>query len=154
MALLDGLSAVYGAKIDSPGAIRMYSRVGRRLSMHSTGLGKAMLAYLPQATVNAILDSNKLPRHTSNTIVDRDTLLQELIDVRSKQYAMDREENEEGIHCIAVPLFDQRSNVMGALSIAALKFRTSEKQLVSWLPELRACSQEASRALRLHRSGG
>lgn len=148
LALLDGNTPVYVSKIDSPNAIRMYSRVGKRMYLHSTGLGKAILAYLPEERVDAIINADGLPAQTTNTITEVDALKEELACIRARGYALDEEENEDGIHCIAAPVFDQEGAVVGAVSIAALKFRIDKAQLVSWWPELERCAQDVGKVMR------
>ncbi|GLH95793.1 IclR family transcriptional regulator [Phytohabitans aurantiacus] len=99
---LDGSNVVYLAKRESAHRLRLYSAIGRRLPAHATALGKALLAHQP-----GILDG-PLPRLTPNTITDPDALLVELEKTRERGYAVDREENTEGIVCfaMAVPLAD------------------------------------------------
>ncbi len=150
MALLDGNMAVYVEKIDSPNSIRMYSRVGKRVPLHCTGLGKAILAYLPKERVHEIVAIEGLPRRTANTITEPKPLFEHLATIRSRGYALDEEEHEEGIRCIAAPLFDRQNQVVGALSITALAFRVDRDRLVSWWPQLRDCAQKVTMALEHH----
>jgi DNA-binding IclR family transcriptional regulator len=99
---LDGQNVVYLAKRESAHRLRLYSAIGRRLPAHATALGKALLAHQP-----GFLEG-PLPRLTPNTITDPDALLVELEKTRERGYAVDREENTEGIVCfaMAVPLTD------------------------------------------------
>ncbi|NOX60704.1 MAG: IclR family transcriptional regulator [Chloroflexi bacterium] len=150
MALLDGTEAVYVEKIDSPNSIRMYSRIGKRIPLHCTGLGKAILAYLPERTVREIIATQGLPQRTPNTITDERTLFEHLQRIREQGYALDEEEHEKGIRCIATPLFDHNNQVVGAISIAALAFRVDQEQLLSWQPQLQASAQKITSALQNH----
>lgn len=150
MALLDSNVAVYVQKIDSPGAIRMYSQVGKRVPFHCTGLGKAILAYLPEERVREIVATEGLPRRTANTITKPKALFEHLALIRSRGYALDEEEHEEGICCIAAPLFDRQKRVAGAISITALAFRVDRELLPSWWPKLRECSEKLTVLLEHH----
>ena len=150
MALLDGNMAVYVEKIDSPNSIRMYSRMGKRVPLHCTGLGKAILAHLPEERVQEIIAIAGLPRRTANTITKPKALSEHLAMIRSRGYALDEEEHEEGIRCIAAPLFDRQNRVVGALSITALAFRVDRDRLLSWWPQLRDCAQKVNTVLQHH----
>lgn len=100
---LDGPDVVYLAKRESKHPLRLFSAVGRRLPAHATALGKAVLSMQDPATVRVMLPE-RLRSLTPNTIVDHDELLAELAAVRERGYALDAEENAEGIRCVAVPL--------------------------------------------------
>ncbi|WP_249714510.1 IclR family transcriptional regulator [Rhizomonospora bruguierae] len=97
---LAGASVVYLAKRESVHRLRLYSAIGRQLPAHATALGKALLAEHDAATVDAML-TWPLPALTANTITDRDRLHAELAEVRRRGYAVDREENTDGIVCVA-----------------------------------------------------
>ncbi|MEU0555028.1 IclR family transcriptional regulator [Dactylosporangium sp. NPDC006015] len=102
---IEGDQIVYLAKRDSTHRLRLYSAVGRRLPAHATALGKALLAQHADADADAML-SWPLQRLTAGTITDRDALHRALATVRETGYAVDREENADGIMCfaMAVPL--------------------------------------------------
>lgn len=101
-------------------SIRManYSVSGRRLPMHSTGCGKAMLAYLPEAELEQVIEHWGLPMVTQNTITDRETLDKELALIRQRGYAIDNEEATLGIKCVAVSVRSPDGYPAGALSIS------------------------------------
>ncbi|WP_432993767.1 IclR family transcriptional regulator [Dactylosporangium sp. CA-233914] len=102
---LDGDQVIYLAKRESAHRLRLYSAIGRRLPAHATALGKALLAEHPDQAADRML-TWPLPRLTPNTVTDRRTFHTALAAVRAAGYAVDREENTEGIMCIAmaVPL--------------------------------------------------
>lgn len=103
LARLDHSDVVYLATRASRHYLRPFSRVGRRLPASTTALGKAILATRDDEEVLRILPA-ELPRLTRNTIVDRDELLAELREIRERGYAIDREENTEGLRCFGVAL--------------------------------------------------
>ncbi|WP_211300054.1 IclR family transcriptional regulator [Haloactinopolyspora alba] len=118
---LDGSDVVYLAKRESSHPLRMYSAIGRRLPAHATALGKALLAARDDGEVADLLPA-RLPTLTLNTIGDRDDLLAELDRIRAVGYAIDREENSEGIRCFAVSLRTSRPPV-DAVSVSAPTLR-------------------------------
>jgi DNA-binding IclR family transcriptional regulator len=102
----------------------MSSRVGERAPAHCTGLGKALLAHLPEETVRQSF-AGGLRSYTSKTITRMDAFLPELANVRQAGYAIDDEEHEQGVMCIAAPVFDSHTAV-AAISIAGPAERIRE----------------------------
>jgi len=119
VARLAGSEVVYLEKLEGllPIGI-MGSRVGRRAPAHCTGLGKAMLAYKPEGEIRRLYAEFGLRRFTSNTITDLTKLLSELACIRERGYAIDNEEHEPDVKCVAVPIFDYRQNMVGAISVS------------------------------------
>lgn len=119
LARLAGSEVVYLEKLDGllPIGI-MGSRVGGRAPAHCTGLGKAMLAYKPENEIRHLCAEADLRRFTSNTITDLGELLGELANIRERGYAIDNEEREPGVKCVAVPIWNYRQNVVGAISVS------------------------------------
>jgi len=95
-----------------------YSVYGKTLPMHCTGCGKAMLAYMPEKTVDAIIDQWGLPRITPNTITSAAKLKKTLAKYRELGYAIDNEEEGHNVRCIAMPIRDPNGAVAGAISIS------------------------------------
>lgn len=95
--------------------------LGEKASMHCTGLGKCLLAFAPPDKMPHIPD--KLPAFTVNTITKKKKLLEELENIRNKGYAIDNMEHEFGISCVAVPLFGQSHEVIGAVSVSGPSLR-------------------------------
>lgn len=91
---------------------------GEQLSLHCTAVGKAILAEKPRRRVEEVVDRWGLPRRTPNTITNRDDLYEELDRVRERGYAVNREENLEGLHAIAVAATDKSGSVIGAFSVS------------------------------------
>jgi DNA-binding IclR family transcriptional regulator len=104
--------------------LRLYSAIGRRLPAHATALGKALLAARPADELDALLPG-PLPALTPHTITDRTALHAELATIRDRGYAVDREENTEGIVCVArvVPLRDPATD---AISLSIPRARVTE----------------------------
>lgn len=98
--------------------INLDTHVGYRISLHNTGIGKAILAYLTHDRVEDIIETWGLPKTTKNTITDRQRLFEELEQVRNHGYAADHEERTEGLTCIAAPV-RLEEELLGAISISA-----------------------------------
>ncbi len=118
LAARESKAVVYLNKIDSPHSLRMYSRIGKLAPLHCTGLGKALLAWLPEETLQEIYGNTRLPVFTGNTIRNLSELRKELKRIRKAGYSWDHEEHEPGIRCVAAPVFDRSGAVCAALSVA------------------------------------
>ncbi|MGD6794815.1 IclR family transcriptional regulator [Metabacillus indicus] len=136
LVVYDQGEVVYIEKLDGSETLRMHSKVGKRAPMHCTSVGKAILAHLPAETVQDILDRKGLPVHTPKTIINRDDFLQELSRVKKKGIALDLEENEPGITCIAAPIFDHSAKVIAAFSISGPTIRMSQDRLKGLEPRI------------------
>jgi len=104
LAMLDGDEIVYVAQVPSKHSMRMFTEVGRRVFVHCTGVGKAVLAQLPDATVREIVRRVGMPAQTDHSITDPDALVAELDRIRERGWAEDDGEQEVGVHCFAVPV--------------------------------------------------
>jgi DNA-binding IclR family transcriptional regulator len=118
LAVLSDGQVLYVDKVESPRSLRMPSQVGRRLPVHCTGIGKALIAFLPEEVLKGLVAKRGLQQFTPNTITDLPALAAELARVRERQYAVDDEEIEEGLVCIAAPVRDHTAHVVAAISIA------------------------------------
>lgn len=107
--------------------ISINSEVGFRLPAYCTGLGKAILAYMPKKEVEDIYKNKPLIKYTKNTITSKDKLLRELIDIRRTSIAYDKGEFAEGLFCIATPIFDHQK-VMAAISISGVASQIINKK--------------------------
>ncbi|MQA94177.1 MAG: helix-turn-helix domain-containing protein [Streptosporangiales bacterium] len=117
MAVMEGDTVVYVAQVPSPRRLRMFAEVGRRVLPHCTAVGKVMLAHREPAEARRVLARTGLPRRTVHTVTDADALLAELERVRDAGYAMDLGEEELGVHCAAVPVYDS-GRVVAAMSVS------------------------------------
>ncbi|MFF4085209.1 IclR family transcriptional regulator [Streptomyces sp. NPDC001777] len=113
--------AVVVDQVELDQRVRLDLRMGQRELPHCTGLGKALLSAVPQSEAAAVVERFGLPRRTSRTITDPATFLSHLRDIARVGYALDDEEDAEGIICIGAPVFDDRSVCAGAVSITGLK---------------------------------
>jgi IclR family transcriptional regulator, acetate operon repressor len=102
LSMLDGDRATYVAQVPSRHTMRMFTEVGRRVHLHSTGVGKALLAQLDDERITDILRRTGMPANTSHTITDLAAMLAEIERIRADGYAVDDEEQEVGVNCVAV----------------------------------------------------
>lgn len=105
------------------------THLGSQVPLHSSGFGKAILAYMDREEVDAIVDHWGLEAKTPNTITDRETLYAELEEIAAQGYAVDDEENWRGLQCFAVPILDKDDTVVGSISISAPKTRIANKEI-------------------------
>jgi IclR family transcriptional regulator, acetate operon repressor len=140
-AKLDGVEVVYVAMVNAPGSLHTASVVGARLPAFRTALGKAMLAYslTSRTAVDLFVEKyGPLKASTPNSLTNAAALDRELAATRSRGYALDNEENETGVNCIAFPIFlGSASRPTGAISVAAIKLRTPLSELSSHADEAR-----------------
>ena len=126
LAVLHQGEALYLDKIEGKRTIRVITRVGARLPAYCSGVGKVLLSALSEKVlVNALLEKG-LSRFTKNTITDLDVLKQELDKCRKRGYAIDNEEIEEGLKCVAAPLYE-KGEIVAAISISAHKERFNKE---------------------------
>lgn len=118
LGVLSGGEVVYLEIVESERSLRMQAKAGARDQIHSTALGKALLAFRPRVQWDALLPERLIAR-TTNTIVDRAALIGQLEEVRRAGHASERGENEEGSICIAAPILDANGVSLAALSISA-----------------------------------
>ncbi|BBB00923.1 putative IclR family transcriptional regulator [Actinacidiphila reveromycinica] len=145
MALLDGDEAVYVAQVPSRHSMRMFTEVGRRVLPHSTGVGKALLAQVPPERARALLARTGMPAATEHTITDPDVLLAELERVRERGYAVDDNEQEAGVRCLAVAV--PGAPTAAAISISGPAARVTEAATDRIVPVLHDVARRLARAL-------
>jgi IclR family acetate operon transcriptional repressor len=138
LAMLDVDMVVYVAQAPSSRhTMRMFTEVGRRVYAHCTGVGKALLAQLPDDAVRRIVTTAGMPPRTDHTITDVDRLLEELERARAQGYAVDDGEQEAGVRCVAVAV---PGNAITALSVSGPASRVTHEAVPSLVPLLRAAA--------------
>jgi DNA-binding IclR family transcriptional regulator len=150
LSVLDGRFNVYVAKVDGQQALVLASAVGRRLPAHATGVGKVLLAGLDPVALDGLLQSVDLERYTANTVTDRAALHRRLQAIREAGYGTDDEEYTAGVRCVAVPIRDQRGEVIAAMSVSAPAIRFDDQISQRARELLLAAAAELSAALGFH----
>ena len=129
--VLDQNKALYIDKVDlhaRQGGLQMVSRLGSRIPLHCTAVGKVLLAYMPETDAEIIIQNVSSEQRTGNTITDPAELKQHLKMIRARGYAIDDEENEEGVRCVAAPIRNEIGQVIAAMSVSGPSTRiTIEK---------------------------
>jgi IclR family transcriptional regulator, KDG regulon repressor len=118
LALLDRAEVLYIERIEAQRSLTMGSKLGARNPVYCTALGKALLAYSPETEVDQILATCRMEARTRNTITNVLALKRELERIRDRGYAIDDEEIEDGIRCIAAPILNSASGAVAAISIS------------------------------------
>ncbi len=148
LAQLDAAQVLYVDKRNAREPLPMYSQAGKVGPAYCTGVGKAMLAFLPNAELAPIIGQQSFHPFTENTLKDAKALYDELDEIRARGYAFDREEHEPGIICVAVPIRTVIGRVLGAISITSSTDRMALDQLEKEAPRLkttaRAIAEEAT----------
>lgn len=146
LAMLEADAVVYVAQVPSAHSMRMFTEVGRQVSAHSTGVGKALLSQLPDDQVLALLARTGMPAHTPRTHTDPIAFLAELAEVREQGWAVDDAEHEAGVRCVAVPV--HAAPTWSALSVSGPSGRLTVGRAVEIAPLLRRVAVGLSHDLR------
>jgi DNA-binding IclR family transcriptional regulator len=130
LVFLDRNEIVYIDKVETEqnsSGLKMASRVGLRNPAHSSAVGKVLLAHFPEAELKNFIKEKGLAKRTENTIIDPTQLKDHLKSVRAQGYAIDDEENEKGIRCVAAPIYNEVGKTVAATSISGPAFRITKK---------------------------
>lgn len=127
---LDGINCIYIDKVESySNTIRMASNVGKSIPLYCSAVGKALLANMSNEKIKAIWEQSDITRHTEHTITDFTGFMKEIELIRSLGYALDNEENEKGVRCMAVALTGPSGTPQYAFSISAPLTRMSDARI-------------------------
>jgi DNA-binding IclR family transcriptional regulator len=135
------------AVVEGRHALRVSVAVGGRASVHSSSLGKAILAFLPEEEVDTIVPKHGLKAYTGNTITRRSELKAELAQIRARGYSIDEQEREEGLKCIGAAVQDYSGRVVAAVSIAGAALRFNRKRTSALAPLVARVASDFSSAL-------
>ncbi|SEJ50160.1 transcriptional regulator, IclR family [Deinococcus reticulitermitis] len=144
LAVLRGPEAVYVHQVEARQMMRMFTQIGAAAPLHCSGVGKVLAAWLPEAEVRARLGEGPFPAYTPNSITTLPAYLKELREVRAQGYALDDEERELGVRCLATPVHDAARAVVGSLSISAPTSRFPREQVPAMLERVQDASRQIS----------
>lgn len=119
LGIMDKHWVVYIDKVESTQVVRIVSSIGQRREASTTALGKAILAYSPRPVVDDLIEGG-LPRRTPQSINTADALFDDLKRTRARGFALDNEECDVGICCVAAPVFDHSGTVIAAISVTMM----------------------------------
>ena len=145
LAVLDGDEAVYVDVIESSQTLRTFARVGARVPLYCTGVGKALLMGYGPADLSRYMKICRFARHTPFTLTNADALSAELQKAASVGYILDREEFHNGVRCGAAPIRDHTGRIVAALSISGPAYRVVDKLWVTMAGAIGAAARELSR---------
>lgn len=128
MAILSGKEVVYVAKVNNNKTMMTNASLGSRKPIYCTGLGKAFLSFMPEEDSKKIIDNLTFVSFTDNTVKNKEELYCQISVFRKQGYAVDDEEIEEGLYCVAVPVYDAKYHLTVAISVSGLKPRMLNKK--------------------------
>ncbi|MES9775236.1 MULTISPECIES: IclR family transcriptional regulator [Priestia] len=143
----EGTEIVYIHKVESTNTIRMHTWVGKKNPMYRTAVGKAILAFSDKEKAIDIWNKSEIVQNTPYTITNINDFLEQLVLVRKNGYAIDNEETEIGIRCVAAPILNFSKNVIGALSISIPTIRFPENEIEIYGNHVKKCSEVISKKL-------
>lgn len=142
LAQLDSNQVLYVDKRNAAQPVEMYSQAGKVGPAYCTGVGKAMMAFLDDGALNKAVSQQSYHRFTDKTLTSEQALLEELERIRSRGFAVDDEEHEPGIICVACPILTEGGRMLGAISITGSTDRMSFDQLEAWVPRVRRVAEQ------------
>lgn len=146
LAVLDGQEAVYIHQVEGRQVVHMFTHLGARVPLYASGVGKALLAWRPEEEVRALLGPGPLRGFTKRTLTTPAAVLKELRRVRAQGYALDDEEREPGVRCVAAPVRSQ-GEVVAALSLSAPATRLADDRVARLARRLIAAAEQVSAQL-------
>lgn len=147
LGVIDDGEAVFISQVESREVMRMIVRLGSRSPIHASGVGKALLANLPEQRVARILQRRGLQRYTERSIDNPAQLRDELQQIRQLGYALDDEEHAVGLRCVAAAIFDENGQALAAISLSGPKARITDDRLNELGIAVRRTADEITRAL-------
>ena len=147
LAVPSGRQALIAAAEESPYELHTRGDAGHRCPLHSTSLGKTILAFMPAAISGSLITQHGLPPITSHTITAVDKMDGELASIRNSGIAYDLEENEIGVCCAAAPVRDSSGKLVAALSVSGPTARISATRLRELATQVRKTAEEISNGL-------
>jgi DNA-binding IclR family transcriptional regulator len=152
MAVLDGDEAVYVDNVRSNHMLQLFTRLGARVPLYATGVGKMFLSRLSDEELKEYMGRTKMTSRTPRTIVKKDHLKTELAAIGRNGYAVDNEEMEEGVRCVAALVFDHRGRPAAAVSLSGAATRITEEKVEFFAEKVKECCRRISEALGFDQS--
>ncbi len=148
LAVPDHGSVLYLEVLESPHPLRAVVRPGHRGPLHTSALGKCLIAYDSEDELRQILNPDNLEKVTPSSISRFEVLVQEMARVRQLGYAVDDREDSEGTRCVGTPIFADGPKPIAAISLSAPAVRLSKAQLKVVARRIREAGEEISRRLK------
>ncbi len=139
--------AVYIEKVESPGFVKFDTHVGQRQYYHASGVGKVLAAHMEEEQLDALIDELGLPRQTTNTITSRSTFKDHLRTIRDQGYALEVEEGQLDVGCLAAPVTNETGRVVASISLTCLKSNLRSDRLPELVDAIKQTAENISREL-------
>lgn len=147
LVILDGQEGIYIDKVEGSGVTVLYSRIGRRVPVHTSAVGKSLISTKTDAELDQFLENYQYTKQTAKSISKKEELLEEIDNVRLAGYSVDNEENEPGIFCLAVPIKDYSSKVIAGISMSMPAAKVTDEIREQYVGLLKECSTSISQEL-------
>ena len=148
LAILESNSAAYIEQVAPPNRmLRTFTEPGNRVSLHACGSGKVLLAYQQPRLAELLIERLDMVKHTASTITDLGQLRSELQQVRRQGYAVDYGEQEDGVRCLAAPVFGTDGDIFAAMSLSGPSSRLESKRAESIVPHLKRIATALTKKL-------
>lgn len=147
LGVIDDGEAVFINQVESREMMRMIVRLGSRSPIHASGVGKALLANMPEQDLASVLQQRGLARYTERSIDNPTRLREELQRIRQLGYALDDEEHAIGLRCVASAIFDENGQALAAISLSGPKARVTDGRLDELGIAVRQSADEITLAL-------
>lgn len=148
LAVLDNGRAVYVEKIEADNSfIKMDIWIGHRLPIHTTAIGKILVAYLPENEVLKMLELRGMEKKTRKSITNPQNFLHELEKVRKYGYAIDDEENADNVRCVAAPIYDANGKIIASLGTSTIIMQLDKTLLPKIVEMIKDSAQKVSKSL-------
>src|SRR6266480_204370 len=147
LAILDGTEAVFISQVQCHEMMRTLVKLGSRVPLHASGVGKAIFASLPDEQIDAILKVKGLPRITENTITSPETMWASVRVIRQRGWSFDDEEHAVATRCVAAPIYDEHAETLGAISLAGPSSRLPDSRIKQLGPLVAHTAEELTRRL-------
>jgi DNA-binding IclR family transcriptional regulator len=148
LAIWDDDSAVYLDQVQSDKSmLKIFTRLGTRVPLYSTGVGKMLMSRWSKSELDSYLKRTKLISYTPNTLVSRSKIVKELDRIAERGFAVDNEEMEEGVRCVAALVFDHKQQVVAAVSISGAALRITPSRIDDFGAKVKQCAYDISHDL-------
>jgi DNA-binding IclR family transcriptional regulator len=147
LGVLEGSDAITIALIDGSFSLRMHSWVGKRSPAHLTSMGKVLLAGLSARTLDRLYPNEELESPTPYSISTKSALKSQLAKIRTNGYALDNEELEIGLRCVAAPIFSHDQRLIGSLTISGSASRIQLSNIGDYVDKVRSAANRISKEL-------
>jgi IclR family acetate operon transcriptional repressor len=147
LGIEDGGEVVFISQVESHVALRAFFRAGSRAAIHASGVGKALLAQFPEERVKQILHKRGLAKFTERTLVSPADLFRQLEEIRRRGFAIDDEERNLGMRCVAAPIFNEYGEAIAAVSVSGPTVRMTPERAAEFGPLVQRAAQEITASI-------